>query len=209
MAFLPSPAPWPIPPSCACSPRSGGSTAKPAAVLAQGDDDLSLGEFLDRGGFSDYFASHFLVPIVSCVWSVAPGVALEYPARYLFTFLDNHGMLSVSGSPTWRTVVGGLAPMSTVWSSTSAQCRRPTPVRAVIERPDGLEVRTDDDQGVHFDRVVMATHADTSLALLANPSHWQRSVLGAFGYSRNETVLHTDATLLPIGATEHGQPGIS
>jgi uncharacterized protein len=167
------------------------------AVLHQGDDDLSLREFLDAGGFSDYFASHFMVPIVACVWSVAPGVALEYPARYLFTFLDNHGMLSVSGSPPWRTVVGGshtyvesvVKHLSTVSTS--------TPVRAVIERPDGLDVRTDDDQGVHFDKVVMATHADTSLALLAHPSALQRSVLGAFGYSRNDTVLHADATLLP------------
>ena len=148
-------------------------------------------------GISDYFTAHFMVPIVSCVWSVSPGVALQYPARYLFTFLDNHGMLSVAGSPTWRTVVGGsrtyvdrvVKDLSTVATS--------TPVRAVIELVEGVEVRTDDDHGVHFDRVVMATHADTSLALLVDPSPTQRSVLGAFAYSHNDTVLHTDATLLP------------
>jgi uncharacterized protein len=70
-------------------------------------------------------------------------------------------------------------------------------VRAVITRTEGVEVRTDDDQGVAFDRVVMATHADTSLSLLAHPSSLQRSVLGAFEYSRNDTWLHTDAALLP------------
>jgi uncharacterized protein len=166
-------------------------------VVAQGDDDLSLGEFLDRGGFSDYFTSHFMVPIVSCVWSVAPDVALQYPARYLFIFMDNHGMLSVAGSPTWRTVVGGSRTyVDRVVKDLSAVATS-TPVRAVIEQAVGVEVRTDDDEGVFFDGVVMAAHADTSLALLANPSPAQRSILGAFRYSHNETFLHTDATLLP------------
>ena len=66
-----------------------------------------LAGFLAGGRFSPYFTSHFMVPLVSCVWSAAPGVALCSPARYLFAFLDNHGMLSVTGSPAWRTVIGG------------------------------------------------------------------------------------------------------
>jgi predicted NAD/FAD-binding protein len=166
-------------------------------VAAGGDDDTSLGEFLAQGGYSAYFSSHFVIPIVSCVWSVAPGTALQYPARYLFTFLDNHGMLTLGGSPTWRTVVGGARTyVDRVVKDLSAVATS-TPVRAVIRQSEGVEVRTDDDEGVSFDRVVMATHADTSLALLAHPSALQRSVLGAFEYSRNETWLHTDATLLP------------
>jgi predicted NAD/FAD-binding protein len=166
-------------------------------LLAQGDDDLSLGEFLVREGFSDYFTTHFMVPIVSCVWSAAPGLALQYPARYLFTFLDNHGMLSVAGSPTWRTVVGGSRTYVDRVAKDLTAVATSTPVRAIITRAEGVEVRTDDDETALFDRVVMATHADTSLALLANPSPAQRSILGAFAYSRNTTVLHSDVTLLP------------
>jgi predicted NAD/FAD-binding protein len=165
-------------------------------ILEEGDDDISLGDFLARGGYSDYFISHFAVPIVSCVWSVAPGTALDYPARYLFTFLQNHGMLSVSGSSTWRTVVGGsrtyvdqvVKGLSTVTTSTS--------VRSIVEKTTGIEVRTDDDEGVFFDRVVVATHANTALSILTNPSPLQRSILGAFHYSRNDTWLHTDTSLL-------------
>ncbi len=167
------------------------------STLAQDDDHISLGEFLDSGGYSDYFASHFVVPIVSCVWSVAPGVALEYPARYLFTFLENHGLLSAAGSPTWRTVVGGSRTyVERVVKDLSAVATS-TPVRAVIAQTGGAEVRTADDEAIFFERVVVATHADTALALLANPSPRQRSILGAFHYSRNDTWLHTDTTLLP------------
>ena len=84
------------------------------------------------GRYSRYFSSHFVVPIVSCVWSVAPGMALQYPARYLFTFLENHGMLSLAGSPTWRTVVGGSRTyVDRVVKDLNAVATS-TPVRAVI-----------------------------------------------------------------------------
>jgi predicted NAD/FAD-binding protein len=167
-------------------------------VVAEGDDEGSLGEFLARGRYSRYFSSHFVVPIVSCVWSVSPGTAMQYPARYLFTFLENHGMLSMAHSPTWRTVVGGSRTyVERVVKDLNAVATS-TPVRAVVAQTEGAEVRTDDDQGVFFDRVVVAAHADDSLSLLSNPSSLQRSVLGAFHYSRNDTWLHTDATLLPL-----------
>ena len=69
--------------------------------------ETTLREFLAEGGFSAYFVRHFMEPLVAAVWSCDPDVALEYPARYLFTFLDHHGMLGIFGSPTWRTVTGG------------------------------------------------------------------------------------------------------
>ena len=166
-------------------------------LLALGDDRMSLGEFLVRGRYSKYFSSHFVVPIVACVWSVDPGMALQYPARYLFTFLDNHGMLSLGGAPTWRTVVGGSRTYVERVVKDLNAIATSTPVRAVVRRAEGAEVRTDDDRGVAFDRVVVATHANDSLKLLADPSPLQRSVLGAFNYSRNETWLHTDVSLLP------------
>ncbi|MGZ4575696.1 MAG: FAD-dependent oxidoreductase, partial [Mycobacteriaceae bacterium] len=71
-------------------------------LKATGDDDLTTyGEFLERGGFSEHFVAHYAVPVVSCVWSSGREVALLYPARYLFRFLEHHGMLRVTGSPQW------------------------------------------------------------------------------------------------------------
>jgi hypothetical protein len=69
--------------------------------------DPIFGQFLDRGGYSGYFQAHFALPLVAAVWSCPAGTAQEYPVRYLFAFLANHGMLSMSGSPPWRTVAGG------------------------------------------------------------------------------------------------------
>ena len=70
-------------------------------------DQTTYGEFLRAHRFSDAFVRLYAVPLVSCVWSMGTGAALDYPARYLFRFLDHHGLLELYGSPQWYTVVGG------------------------------------------------------------------------------------------------------
>ena len=104
----------------------------PPAGRATGDDgEQTLGEFLGEGGFSGYFTAHFALPLVAAVWSCPPGTALSYPARYLFAFLANHGMLSVSGSPPWRTVTGGSRCYVERAAKRLHDIRLSTPVRAV------------------------------------------------------------------------------
>jgi predicted NAD/FAD-binding protein len=137
------------------------------------------------------------VPIVSCVWSAGTEAALAYPARYLFAFLDNHGMLSVTGAPPWRTVTGGSRTYVERIAKELQAVQTATPVRAVVRTAGAVDVHDDCDQVVRFERVVMATHADDALRLLAPSSEKERATLGAFTYSRNETWLHTDASVLP------------
>ncbi len=114
------------------------------AVLAReatdSDRDETLGSFAERCGFSAYFTRHFLEPVVAAVWSCDPGVSLHYPARYLFEFLDHHGMLTVFGSPTWRTVTGGSRRYVEALAAGIDDVRLSTPVRSVVETPDGVVV---------------------------------------------------------------------
>ena len=166
-------------------------------VMDSGSDDLTLADFLAVGGYSRYFVAHFMVPVVSAVWSAAPGVALRYPARYLFTFLANHGMLTVFGSPAWRTVVGGSRSYVERAVKHLSAVHVATPVRAVTRTGASVQVRDDADECYQFDRIVIATHADTALSLLGDATDAERAALEAFAYSSNDTVLHTDAGLLP------------
>ena len=159
--------------------------------------DMSLGEFLQAGRFSPYFATHFAAPLVAAVWSCQPGTALRYPAGYLFAFLANHGMLSVSGSPRWRTVTGGSRCYVERIAASVAKVRLASPVRSVRRYPDGAELRDSSGELLSFDAVVIATHPDQALRLLDPPTTAERSVLGAFSYTPNEAVLHTDARQLP------------
>ena len=161
-------------------------------------DTTTYGEFLEREGFGEHFIAHYAVPVVSCVWSSGREVALLYPARYLFRFLDHHGMLQVTGSPQWYTVVGGSRTYVDRLATNLPDVRRSAAVTDVTRRPDSVEITYGaDSRAARFDRVVIATHADQALGLLTDPSDQEVQTLKAFGYSSNETLLHADSSLLP------------
>ena len=166
-------------------------------LLEEDGDDTTLRSFLDTHGFTAYFARHFMEPVVAAVWSCDPDVALDYPARYLFSFLDHHGMLGVFGSPEWKTVVGGSRSYVDRIGARLDDVRLGTPVRSVLETAHGVEVVDATGHAETFDAVVIATHPDQALALLADPTPTQREVLAALPYSANPALLHTDESLLP------------
>jgi uncharacterized protein len=163
--------------------------------------DETLGEFLEAGGYSPYFVAHFMTPVVAAVWSSSPTLAMRYPARYLFTFLDHHGMLSVGRSPAWRTIVGGSRSYVERVGKTLTSVRLSTPVRSIVRQPgstDASVVVRDAGDDVHsFDGIVVATHPAQALRVLGDATVEERSALRAFDYSVNPTVLHTDASVLP------------
>ncbi|CAG6398220.1 FAD-dependent oxidoreductase [Streptomyces cocklensis] len=168
------------------------------AVLDAGSPDAqTLGDFVAARRFSPYFVNHFLIPLVSAVWSCAPRTAMRYPAAYLFHFLEHHGLLSVSGSPQWRTVTGGSVEYVQRIGKRLAAVHTTTPVRAVRRHADGVEITAEDGTTYDAGAVVLAVHPDQALRMLADPTPDERRLLGAFRYSRNETVLHTDTSLLP------------
>ncbi len=166
-------------------------------LLEREDDGLTLREFLREGRFSRYFVSHFLTPLIAAVWSTAPTQTGDYPARYLFMFLANHGMLSVTGSPPWYTVVGGSARYVERAAKGLTSVQTSTPVRSVQRVTGGIEIRDDADTVSRFDGVVIATHPHQALSMLAEPTVAEREVLGAITYTVNPAALHTDTSVLP------------
>lgn len=165
-------------------------------LLRDETDDQPLREFLTRQHFSAFFRDYFMTPLVAAVWSCPPDAALDYPARYLFTFLEHHGMLTVFGSPVWRTVVGGSATYVAAIAARLDEVHTSTPVDAVRRVPGGVQVWTG-GTARPFDGAVVAVHPDQALALLTEPSTLERAVLGAIPYSTNHAQLHSDDSLLP------------
>jgi predicted NAD/FAD-binding protein len=161
------------------------------------DDNLTLGQFLAEEDFSAYFRNHFVLPLVAAVWSCPPATALHFPARYLFEFLRNHGLLSVHGAPAWKTVTGGSQRYVGAIAQRLAAVQTSAPARAVHRFPDGAAIRDGDGRTTAFDHVVMATHPGQALGLLAHPTPAEEKVLGAFPYLANPALLHTDTRLLP------------
>jgi uncharacterized protein len=168
-----------------------------AGSKEEADNLETLNDFLQRHRFSAFFIEHFITPLVAAVWSCGSSDALRYPARYLFVFLDHHGMLSVFGSPTWRTVIGGSARYVHAIASRLHEVCIGKPVHSLRRLPDGVLVEAGDTAPQFFDAAVVAVHPDQALLLLDDPSPSERAVLGAIPYSTNRAQLHTDESVLP------------
>ncbi len=168
-----------------------------AAAMAACGPDTTIGDLVRSGRFSRGFLDDYLVPMAAAIWSAPREALLNFPAAFFLRFFDNHGMLDLRNRPQWRTIEGGSrsyieAMLATIGSAT----RTSHPVVRVRRESEGVVVTTRAAEE-RFDNVILATHADESLAMLADASPAERDILSAMPYQANEAVLHTDERLLP------------
>ncbi|MGR8920401.1 MAG: NAD(P)/FAD-dependent oxidoreductase, partial [Gammaproteobacteria bacterium] len=160
--------------------------AEAPAYLDQGRASRSIGELLDAEGFSAAFVEDHLVPMAAAIWSASRDEIRNYPADAFIRFFDNHGLLTLSDRPQWRTVTGGSREyVRRLLAGAALEVSAASPVAAVRRHADGVEVVDDGGHGRRFDDVVIATHADEALALLDDADAEEHDVLGAFRYSNN------------------------
>lgn len=169
-----------------------------ARRLLASEESPSLRDWLVRQRYSRAFVERLIVPQASAVWSADPAQMWSFPARFLVEFFDNHGMLGFRNRPRWRTITGGsrnyVEVITRPWRE---RLRLSTRVTGVARHCDHVTVFSRGQEPERFDAVVIATHSDQALALLADSSERERELLGAIPYQRNEAVLHTDRSLLP------------
>lgn len=167
------------------------------ALLAS-DATMTVGDFVQRHGFSRPFIERYLVPMAAAIWSTDPSRLLEYPAHTMGAFLTNHGMLKVDDRPQWLAVAGSSRSyVEALQRELGDRIRLSTPVESIRRFDDRVEVRPRGGEIESFDRVVMATHSDQALRLLDDARAEEREVLGAIPYQDNDAVLHTDRRFLP------------
>lgn len=158
----------------------------------------SLGEFIDSLRLSPWFKDRFLVPMGAAIWSTPPDRMMQFPAKTFVRFFDNHGLLSISGHHPWRTVVGGSEHyVQRIAERLGSRLRLRSRVVRVQKIGPFFEVRTEGGDSDTFDEVVFAAHADTSLAIIADPTADERAVLEAFLFRDNTALLHTDESVMP------------
>jgi predicted NAD/FAD-binding protein len=168
------------------------------ALLSSTAPGPSLGDWVEQLRFSRPFIDKLIVPQASAVWSADPRQMWTFPARFLAEFFHNHGMLGLRDRPEWRTVKGGSARyVEALTKPFSDRIRLDTPIEAVERRDDHVLVTARGSDPERFDEVVLATHSDQALKLLADPSDREHELLGAIPYQPNEAVLHTDRRMLP------------
>lgn len=161
-----------------------------------------LGDFLREQGFGSAFCDWYFLPMMACIWSCPTAQMLQFPVSTMVRFCHNHGLLQITNRPQWWTVQGGARHYVEKITAGIADKRLNTPVRRIEhldKAPNGKSsVCIHTDTGLElFDRVIIATHADQALRLLAEPTAQEREILGAIRYQANKAVLHTDASVLP------------
>ncbi|HMO18081.1 MAG TPA: FAD-dependent oxidoreductase [Oligoflexia bacterium] len=169
--------------------------------------ELSLGEFLERGGYSIDMIECYLLPMGSAIWSVPTETIRDFPAESFFRFFRNHGLLGLLKRPRWQTVCGGssayLSTFSSLFKGEVLLGSQVENVRRDLSRSEGgvaifyRDNKSDDLKEKKFDEVVFACHADQALNMIDSPTVLEKDLLGVWKYQMNEAILHTDSSILP------------
>ena len=176
--------------------RFNGNAQEAAARRAA--QDRRSGHWLDEGGYSRAFVERLIVPQASAVWSADPRQMWTFPARFLVEFFANHGMLGFAKRPQWRTVVGGSRSyVDAVIKPWRDRLRLNTPVTAITRDEDGVSVTPRGGEPERFDEVVLATHSDQALSMLADATDREHEILGAIPLSAQRGRAAHGPRLLP------------
>ncbi|MEM7024695.1 MAG: FAD-dependent oxidoreductase [Pseudomonadota bacterium] len=167
-------------------------------LAESGGREPSLGVFLEDRGYGEWFRRRYLLPMSAAIWSASLDGMLDFPARSLLQFFDNHGLLSYNDRPQWRTIVGGSKTyVEKLAAPLQGRVKLSTPAVAVRRISGGVEVIDGRGGRTIFDHVVLACHGDQALRLIERPDPIERTLLGAFRYQANHVVLHRDPNLMP------------
>ena len=161
-------------------------------------EDVSLAEFLRSQNYSTDFVNLHLLPVAAAIWSSEPEQMLDYPARAFLRFFENHGLLNFVNRPQWRTVQGGSREyIKRVLNDGRMRVLTNCAIHSVDRSGAGVTLNGTDGFNENFDQVVIASHADAALAMLASPSQAEAQLLSTFKYSNNTATLHRDESFMP------------
>ncbi|QIW97679.1 hypothetical protein AMS68_003197 [Peltaster fructicola] len=143
--------------------------------------EMSIGEYLDREGYSQSFRDDYLIPMTAAVWSTSPDkCSLDFPALTLVRFMWNHHLLTtIAARPPWLTIPGGskryIEAIIKQWPQDRLHVRTSCEVANIL-RPNSpkeggvtvswINAISGRIEGDAFDHVVMACHGDEVLPIL-------------------------------------------
>lgn len=159
---------------------------------------LTLGAYIQQHGYGEAFRNDHLLPMASAIWSATADKMLAFPALAFIRFHANHGLLQFAGRPVWETVTGGcIAYVRRLLEDFQGRIKLDAAVLRVDRTEHGVHISDAQGSTETFDHIVLANHADQALAVLADPTPSEATLLGAFHYQRNLAVLHSDVSFMP------------
>jgi uncharacterized protein len=161
-------------------------------------DKMTLGAFLALEGYGDGFINRHILPIAGAIWSSSNQEIAQFPIKAFLKFFANHKLFILGNRPNWRTVTGGSRNyVRKLVDDAKFSALTSSPVSHILRDALGPTIHLRDGRSERFDQVVIATHGDQALRLLAQPTALERDILRHFNTSRNEVVLHRDRAMMP------------
>ncbi|KAI2631699.1 amine oxidase [Xylaria nigripes] len=163
----------------------------------------SIGQYLDKKGYSDTFRNDYLIPLTAALWNMSPEkCALQFPIVTLVRFMWNHHLLNtVSARPEWLTLQNGSKsyvdaimrgfPPNHVFLKTA--------VKLLSNDEDGqVRLHLENGKTEVYDHVILATHGDQAFQIIApSATEEEKSIMSNFHTSETTCVLHSDLSLMP------------
>lgn len=160
------------------------------------DSDITLIEFLYKHKFSEFFAQHYILPMVAAIWSGSLSEAKSFPFKFFHQFFLNHGLLNIINRPQWYVVGGGSKSYIPALIKEIRKISLSTEITSVFRHKDHVTLNIGEKKK-RFDEVIFACHSDQALSLLGDSSDDEKRVLGRLPYRMNDVTLHTDISKLP------------
>ena len=167
--------------------------------LKNDSENISLGDFLDNYKVSDYFKNYHIIPMVAAIWSMPFSKAKDMPLKLFINFFINHGLFKLKNRPQWFTVTGRSKNyVAKILPLISGEHYKNYKVKKIIRSENNVRLSIGANEDfLDYDAVILACHANESLALLSEPSDTEQKVLSEFQYVTNTAFLHTDEELMP------------
>jgi len=170
---------------------------KSSTLLLKNNEEISLGEYLDREAYSDFFKKYYILPMGSAIWSSDVKTMMTFPAKFFVRFFDNHGMLNINDRPQWLTITGGsINYVKKLISPFEKKIKLNSQIKSVERKNDHVDIQFH-DRDEKFDWVFFACHSDEALKLIKSPTQDEKNVLKAIPYTDNEVILHFDERFMP------------
>ncbi len=163
------------------------------------DENITLGNFLEKEKLSKEFINYHLIPMVSAIWSMPPYEANQMPLKFFLKFFQNHGLFKLKNRPQWFTVSNrSRSYVQNILSKISGEHFKNYNVNKIKSKSSGIDLYYGgESEFFNYDKVVIATHADEALSIIDNPTNEEKEILSKFSYRENIAYIHTDKTAMP------------
>ncbi len=163
------------------------------------DENITLGNFLEKEKLSKEFINYHLIPMVSAIWSMPPYEANQMPLKFFLKFFQNHGLFKLKNRPQWFTVSNrSRSYVQNILSKISGEHFKNYNVNKIKSKSSGIDLYYGgESEFFNYDKVIIATHADEALSIIDNPTNEEKEILSKFSYRENIAYIHTDKTAMP------------